>query len=114
MHWRGTSIVAIAAVHTLFTLAVANQLGFAAAIRPGVGSADPPDLAGLTFSWSILFGLLLGVLGLVVRDAETRRQPVSRLAGGALLGLCGLGAVLMPVSGFWLAMPAAWSLARHG
>jgi hypothetical protein len=124
--WRGTTIAGVASLHTLFALVVASgvvlppevlaEIGGAPllAMRPGFGSADPPNLAALTFFWSISFGLALVGVGLLVREVEGRGQPVPRAVGGLLLAMAAVGAVLVPVSGFWLLLPPAFSVARTG
>ena len=85
-----------------------------AQMTPGFGSADPPKLAALTFFWSISFGLALLVVGVLVRDLDRRGQPVPRVVGALLLGMAVVGAVLVPASGFWLVIPAAYGIARWG
>jgi hypothetical protein len=125
--WRGPSIIGIALLHTAFTLVVASGVLFdaetlasvggvapLAQMTPGFGSAQPPKIAALTFFWSIFFGLALTILGVLVRDLEQREQPIPHLAGWLLLAMGVLGGILVPVSGFWLVLPAAWSITRRG
>ena len=108
--WEGPWLLAVAAIHSAFGLLV-----FAPVLRSmlaqgwfGTVGADP--LRGAV-SWFLLFGLPLALLALCIRPlrqaGETRRL---RQLGWGLLGLALLGASLMPVSGFWLALPPALSL----
>lgn len=123
--WRGPSIVAVAVLHTTFALVVASGVGFTpemlasvggspplTQMTPGFGSDQPPNLGALTFFWSIFFGLAMVVVGLLVRDVERRGERVPGAVGGLLLVMATLGAVLVPVSGFWLMIPVGLSLVR--
>jgi hypothetical protein len=62
--------------------------------------------------WFVLFGLLFALLGwaivLIERNASTASAPLQGLGAGLLT----LGIVLMPASGFWLALPPALALCR--
>jgi hypothetical protein len=124
--WRGNALIAVAGLHSLFVLALATgavsdpqmnaETGGVAPLllmKPGFGSARPYNLVALTLFWSLFFGLLLATFGAVVRELERAEQDVPRVAGGFLLVICGVGAVLVPFSGFWFALAPAWSLSRR-
>jgi hypothetical protein len=101
--WRGTSLTAIAALHVAFTLflGLSDATGTSAPLasaRPGVGSAQPPDVLLLMLLWSIFFGVALAILGLVIRGVEAKGGRIPVLAGGLLVLLCVFGCALMPVS----------------
>ena len=125
--WRGSSITVVAVLHTVFTLLVASgallppellELAGGTAplgrIRPGFGSAEPPDLPALAFFWSLAFGVGLATLGLLVRDVERRGERVPRTVGVLLLVGAAVGAALIPAGGFWLLLVPAFSLSRRG
>ena len=63
--------------------------------------------------WFVLFGVLFALLGwailLAERNAALAPVPLRGLGAG-LLALTVLGIVLMPSSGFWLALPPALAL----
>ena len=70
------------------------------------------DLRGVGF-WYVTAGLGVGLLGLVVRDAERRAGRPPRALGWGLLGFTGWGVALMPKSGFWaFTVPAVLTLRR--
>ena len=110
--WRGGWLVAVAVIHTALVGAVfAPQ--FAALAREGVVNAVGTDAQGGLAVWCALFGLLLLVLGLTIHACERACPgPLPRVLGWSLLGLTAVGVVLMPASGFWLALPPAISLLR--
>ncbi|MFB9326157.1 DUF6463 family protein [Paenibacillus aurantiacus] len=64
--------------------------------------------------WFMMFGFVLMLLGYAV-DWMLKKLGAAPPAalGWLLLATCLLGAVIMPVSGFWLGLPQAWILARR-
>lgn len=110
--WIGSWLLGVAALHTLFAILVFHtpmlklwQLG----VFDAVG--EDPLLGAVT--WFFLFGAAFALFGLAVQQLERAhlRQGFRALGWGLLL-LCGLGIVLMPASGFWTALPAAWGLLK--
>ena len=57
--------------------------------------------------WFMLTGLLLVLLGQLVRRAQRRLGTLPAFLGWSLLALSAVGALLMPFSGFWLLLVAA-------
>ncbi len=80
----------------------------------GQAEADPLRMAMV---WFLLFGFLLIFAGMVLHRLELSGGKLSHDLAWALGGLCALGVLLMPASGFWLGfIPAAqiWTRAASG
>lgn len=110
--WAGPWLMAVAALHTAFAAVVfAKPLGQIAA--HGVWNGIDQDPVRRAAVWFVLFGAVLALLGGAVAGLEragTPGQPALRPLGWGLLALALLGIVLMPASGFWLALPPALAL----
>jgi hypothetical protein len=63
------------------------------------------EKAGLAV-WFALFGVVLFVTGMLISAMEANNSAIPKSVGIVLLLLTVLGVVLMPVSGFWLMIPA--------
>ncbi|MFC4104134.1 DUF6463 family protein [Paenibacillus xanthanilyticus] len=64
--------------------------------------------------WFMMFGFVLMLLGYAVDWMLKKLGATPPVAlGWLLMATCLLGAVIMPVSGFWLGLPQAWILARR-
>jgi hypothetical protein len=121
--WAGTALLGIALLHVTFVLVlgsgairnpqmsewVGNRAPFVL-MRPGFGSDQPSNLLLLTLFWSLFFGLVLAIVGALVRHIERSGNEVPRYVGGVLFGLGLVGAVLVPASGFWFVLVPAWKL----
>jgi len=110
--WKGRWLMAVAGIHTVaagFWFAPTLAQLWADGLLDSVGQ-DPMRGA---VAWFILFGFMLFAFAVAVHELELlapgRAQP--RLAITLLL-LVGLGVLLMPASGFWLAIPPAVALCR--
>lgn len=110
--WRGRALMAIAAGHTLVGLIEFPQV-LAALLADGLFNTIGRDLLRATAAWFLLFGAVLYLLGAAIDHLERSPNPAPypHLGGGLLL-LIAVGVLLMPVSGFWLALPPAISLLR--
>ncbi|MBB3109623.1 hypothetical protein FHS18_001686 [Paenibacillus phyllosphaerae] len=66
-----------------------------------------------TAFWFMMFGLLLMLIG-YISDWLMKKKGIAPPAsfGWLLFVICLIGAVIMPVSGFWLGLPQAWVLTR--
>ena len=66
-----------------------------------------------TAFWFMMFGFLLILLGYTA-DWLMKKKEIALPAafGWTLFAVCLIGAVVMPVSGFWLGLPQAWILMR--
>lgn len=76
----------------------------------GQAEADPFRMAMV---WFLLFGFLLIFSGIVLHRLEVSGGKLSRELAWGWGGLCVLGVVLMPVSGFWLGFIPAIQLWRR-
>ena len=112
--WIGRWTVAVAVLHTAFAVIVMRDPLIEVA-RRGYFDAIGRDAEIAAPVWFILFGFLLFILGLAITALE-RSLPEGRVPielGWGLLLLCAIGLVLMPASGFYLALvPAIAIIAR--
>ena len=106
--WRGRWLLAVAAVHTVFA-AVVFAAPIGAMVRRGLYDTVNDDTLRGAVAWFVLFGAALAIAGLAVDQLERVGAPL-RGTGVALLAMTALGIVLMPASGFWLALPVAVSM----
>jgi hypothetical protein len=106
-YWIGKWIVAVSIVHTIFAVVVFPKVILQIFLDGVFDSIGVDPLRGAV-AWFVLFGLVLFGLGLAINIIEDRSHgdiPVS--IGFSLLFVILLGIVLMPISGFWLALPPA-------
>lgn len=112
--WKGLWLMAVAAVHTIFAV-LAFQPQWHEIARRGVFDSVGSDPMLGAVVWFGLFGIVLALLGwaivLLERGNATGFQAPQALGWG-VLALTLAGIVLMPVSGFWLALPPALALCR--
>lgn len=111
--WIGHWLMAVAVLHTVFALVFLRQplLGV---VQRGVFNTVGQDPMTAAAVWFLLFGAVLALLALAITALERSGDGRAlRRQGWGLLALCVFGVVLMPDSGFWLAMPAAMVLIRR-
>lgn len=110
--WIGRWLIVVAIIHTAFSgivFATTVKQIIALGVFDSIG-ADP--LRGAV-AWFILFGLVLFALGLAIDEIERySSRPPSRRLGLSLAVFVALGILLMPASGFWLAVPPTFILLR--
>ncbi|WP_310384690.1 DUF6463 family protein [Roseateles sp.] len=111
--WIGHWLMAVAALHTLFALLALHQ-PILSLVQRGLFDAVGQDPMAAATVWFVLFGALLALLALAITPLERSGDGLTlrRLGWGVLL-LSVLGVVLMPVSGFWLALPAGIAMLRR-
>jgi hypothetical protein len=97
--------VAHTAVSTVFFGEVYSQL-----IQSGLFNSVTSEKSGLTV-WFFLLGFILFVFAMLCAVIEKNYQlQIAKSIGIALLILIVLGVALMPVSGFWLMLPAVFAI----
>ncbi len=119
--WLGLFFIATALGHALVGVAVFHE-ALAAIARDGFVNAVHPQLlerGGVPYFdreaafWFILYTPILVLIGLVTRRAlEVRDVVLLRFVGWTLLATGGVGAVAMPVSGFWIVVALGWLVLR--
>lgn len=105
--WIGRWLIAVSIIHTVFAVVVFGKV-LASIVQRGVFNTVGSDPMTAAVVWFVLFGVVLFICGLAIsalEHASTGLLPKS--LGWSLLALVALGVVLMPVSGFWLAIPPA-------
>ncbi|MBC3921047.1 hypothetical protein H8L32_26530 [Undibacterium sp. CY18W] len=108
--WIGRYLMAVAALHTIVAILIYGPV-FMGMLERGIFNTVNRDPLRSAAIWFLLFGGPLLLLGMNIHNME-RKQDFTE-AGTMGLGIlicCLFGIVLMPVSGFWLAMPAAIAL----
>ena len=110
--WIGRWLILVAVLHTLFAAVVFGKI-FLNIVQRGVFNAVGSDPMTAAAVWFLLFGAALALMGLAINALEKNDNFTSaRSIGTGVLLLTILGIVLMPASGFWLALPAAIALLR--
>jgi hypothetical protein len=107
--WIGRWLMVVAALHVVYGLTVhsAQWSDIAAA---GFYNVVAGDVTRGHAVWFLLFGPVLLLAGLILDALEAAQLRMPTLAGIATLLLTVVGLVLMPRSGFWLAIPPAIAL----
>jgi len=108
--WIGRYLIVVAALHTIVAFLIYGQV-FMDILARGVFNTINRDPLRSAAIWFLLFGGPLLLLGVSIHSLESKPgfTEASALGLGILL-CCLLGVILMPVSGFWLAMPAGIAL----
>lgn len=107
--WKGLWLMGVSAIHTLFAVVV-FRAQLADILGRGVYDTVGEDPMAGAVAWFLLFGFVLAIAGLAIHHLERSGSPLPRSLGAAVLALAVLGIVLMPASGFWLALPAAFAM----
>ena len=110
--WIGRWLILVAIVHTLFAIVVFDKV-FLDIVQRGVFNTVGNDPMTAAAVWFLLFGAVLALMGMAIHSLEQNNNFTSARAlgvGTLLLSLTGI--LLMPASGFWLALPAAFALMR--
>ncbi|QTN27833.1 hypothetical protein HZ993_21660 [Rhodoferax sp. AJA081-3] len=111
-HWIGHWLMLVSAIHTVFGLVV-FRADLSAMASQGFFNTVGDDPRRAAVAFFMLFGFLLAVLALATTALERHGQQAQlRHVGWSLLLLCAVAVLLMPASGFWLAVPALWALLR--
>jgi Family of unknown function (DUF6463) len=109
-YWIGKWIVAVSIIHTIFAFVVFPEV-ISQIFRDGVYDSIGVDPLRGAAVWFLLFGFVLFALGLATNIIEELSNgDVPAPIGFSLLFVIFSGVVLMPISGFWLALPPALTI----
>ena len=111
--WIGNWLMGVAVLHTGFAVAVYGGVLRGIAERGVFDTVGDDPLTGAV-TWFVLFGVLLFACGMAIAALERADAPTPRSLGVCMLALTVLGVVLMPASGFWLALPPAIAMLGQG
>jgi hypothetical protein len=114
--WIGRWLLGVGILHTLLGLGT-YIFSVVEILRAGLWNTVEPVQGRPEAFWFLAAGLQLILLGALVNWIEARspREHLPLFLGWTLLGFAILGAVLIPVSGFWFLLPPAVGiLVRRG
>ena len=74
---------------------------------------NPPHWQRDAAFWFLMFGVMLFLYGWMAHWLLKQTGTMPAFWGFGLLMICGVGIVLMPASGFWLAIPVAWLMLKQ-
>jgi len=112
-NYLGVLLMAIAGLHQVVGLFFYRE-ALVAIIRAGViNSVNPPYWERDAAFWFLMFGFLLGLYGWMTHWLIQQYATIPSFWGWGLLGICIIGVVMMPASGFWLAIPIAIGMIRQ-
>lgn len=107
--WIGRWLMAVSVIHFTFGLLVfPDQLVRIARSGWLGGLEHDPMLAAVT--WFMLFSPPLMMAGIAIHAIERQGLLLPRALAWWLLGTVAIGIALMPVSGFYLVLPAAFAI----
>jgi len=108
-NWVSKWVMFVAVGHTIVAMIFFGNV-YGEIIRNGLYNSVKSEKTGLAV-WFLLFGFLLFVFGMLLAVIEKNdSSQIPKSIGVALLLLTTLGVVLMPVSGFWLILPAVFAI----
>ena len=108
-HWIGRWLMGVAVLHSAIAIAIYHET-LLSVWQAGVFNTVTGHPAIGAIVWSLLFGCVAFVGGLAVTALESAHVPVPKTVGACLLALAIVGVVLVPVSGFWLLFPVAFTV----
>lgn len=108
--WIGRWLIVVSIIHTAFAFVVFGDV-LRSFVTHGLFNSVGTDPMRGAVAWFVLFGVVLFICGQVITALERATSgAVPKSIGATLLALVVLGVVLMPASGFWLALPPAVAL----
>ena len=105
VNWCGRWIIAVAVLHCSFALFHYSN-SFSDMLSQGLIASARTDATRLA-SWFLLSGFLLLVVGLLLDHFRKLQLPVPLSVSVLIVVTVAIGLLLMPVSGFWLLLPAS-------
>lgn len=110
----GQLLIAVGVIHNLFGLVAGliqvpgtKRKLFAEIINMGVFNSIDPDPMRMALFWFIWFGWAIILCGMGMHHLERTTKSLPQAMQIGLVGLCVGGCVMMPISGFWLALAVA-------
>lgn len=110
--WAGRYLIAVGVLHNVAGFALYHAPLQAIAADGGWNAVEPHLDRNMAF-WFLLTGLTWILLGALVDWIEAQRLPLPQRLDWGLLTLGAVGGFCMPVSGFWLFLPAAVATLRR-
>jgi hypothetical protein len=107
--WIGRWLMGVAILHSAIAIAVYHKI-ILSVWEAGVFNTVVGNPVIGAVVWSLLFGCVAFIGGLAVNALESASIPVPKTVGACLLALAIIGVVLVPVSGFWLLLPVAFTV----
>ncbi len=105
--WIGRWLIGISIFHTVVAGLIFGKDLVAVARRGEFHTIGSDPTAGAAI-WFLLFGVLLFLCGLAIDVLEQASlRPLPKIIGWVLFALGLMGVMIMPLSGFWLALPPA-------
>lgn len=105
--WVGRWLIVVSIIHTLFAVVAFPQV-LRSLVAAGIFNSVGTDPMRGAVAWFVLFGVLLFVYGHAITLLERATGgALPKSVGWSLLAVVIAGVVLMPASGFWLALPPA-------
>lgn len=105
--WKGRWLIVVSIIHTVVGIVLFPEVLLSIIRRRVFDTVGTDPMTGAVV-WFFLFGIVLFISGLSIYELEKSLNGwVPKSIGWSLLVLVILGVILMPVSGFWLALPTA-------
>lgn len=108
----GSILIVVGLIHVLL-FSVLHRHRYAAIIRDGIVNTVDGDVEREAAFWTMAFGLLLLMVGSLMRSIQTRGGRLPTFPGWAMLGMGLAGGILMPASPFWLFVPLGLGIVRR-
>lgn len=108
----GLALIVVGIIHVVLFSAL-HRHRYAAIARDGIVDTIDGDIEREAAFWTMAFGVLLLMVGSLMRSIQTRGGRLPTFPGWALLGLGLVGGVLMPASPFWLFVPLGLAIVRR-
>ena len=109
MAWIGKSLLGIGALHSAMGFALGGQ-SLAEIVEVGFFGAVNGQPSREAIFWFLFFGFLLMLVGHLVNSLESRHIVIPKSFGYGLLVMTIFGLMIMPISGWWLALAPAIGL----
>ncbi|MEM8856807.1 MAG: DUF6463 family protein [Chloroflexota bacterium] len=111
--YLGEFVMGTAILHTVvgILLGWSQLVGIAS---DGFFNVIDPYFDRAAIFWFLSYGLLLFVIGLMVKWAQKEIGWLPRWLAWLFLGMGITSVILMPISGFWLLFPIAWMAYASG